>query len=593
MKQRVALIATLLALALCLGFLGAVAGFGSAALNESALEEIDVLCRLSANRLDSAAFQHEETFDFMRGVAADTRMVYTIFNQAGETVFTTRPDLVGGLEAHRLEGLDPGPGAVVTYRNVKGPVMPSYLCALTRLDDHYYLCISRPAFTILSTLGPSALWLVLAAVLVAAFVLVLMNMAKNRTDKLVGGVLQVLTEFSEGCFDSRLAPGSGDNIEQAARFNEIIGRIQDRVFSQRTRNHALSAVLNRMQNGILAVDQDMNVLLVTPMGRKLLGITGSCEGLPVEDINISVQLTDVLEQGMRQEGVYTSELRVRYDDGREPRDMRLYISPMRDSNAVTGAVALVEDITQMRKLEQVRNEFAANVSHEMKTPLTSIKGFVETLQEGAVDDPEMARKFLRIIMLEADRLTRLINDILTVSKLESGKHDAPNERIRLDELTQDVSDMLTILASQKEVEIRYKRPAEPVVIMGNLDRVEQMLINLIENAIKYNRQGGTVTASIFTGADTVALSISDTGVGIPEEHIPRLFERFYRADKGRSRSMGGTGLGLSIVKHIVKSLNGTIEVHSKLGEGTEFLVTMPKVAPMEDTPAEEQLNEED
>jgi two-component system phosphate regulon sensor histidine kinase PhoR len=471
--------------------------------------------------------------------------------------------------------------------------MPSYLCALTRLDDHYYLCISRPAFTILSTLGPSALWLVLAAVLVAAFVLVLMNMAKNRTDKLVGGVLQVLTEFSEGCFDSRLAPGSGDNIEQAARFNEIIGRIQDRVFSQRTRNHALSAVLNRMQNGILAVDQDMNVLLVTPMGRKLLGITGSCEGLPVEDINISVQLTDVLEQGMRQEGVYTSELRVRYDDGREPRDMRLYISPMRDSNAVTGAVALVEDITQMRKLEQVRNEFAANVSHEMKTPLTSIKGFVETLQEGAVDDPEMARKFLRIIMLEADRLTRLINDILTVSKLESGKHDAPNERIRLDELTQDVSDMLTILASQKEVEIRYKRPAEPVVIMGNLDRVEQMLINLIENAIKYNRQGGTVTVSIFTGADTVALSISDTGVGIPEEHIPRLFERFYRADKGRSRSMGGTGLGLSIVKHIVKSMNGTIEVHSKLGEGTEFLVTMPKVAPMEDTPAEEQLNEED
>lgn len=590
MKQRVALTATLLALALCLGFLGAVAGLGSTALNESALEEMDVLCRLSANRLDSAAFPHQETFDFMRGIAADTKMVYTIFDKAGETVFTTRPDLAGGLEARHLDGLPFG--AVVTYRSVKGPVLPPYLCALTQLDEHYYLCISRPAFTLLSTLGSSALWLVLAAVLVAALVLALMTLARSHTDKLVGSVLQVLTEFSEGRFDSRLAPGSGDTIEQAARFNEVIGRIQDRVFSQRTRNHALSAVLNRMQNGILAVDQDMNVLLVTPMGRKLLGITGSCEGLPVEAINISVQLTDVLEQGMRQEGVYTSELRVRYDDGREPREMRLYISPMRDSNTVTGAVALVEDITQMRKLEQVRNEFAANVSHEMKTPLTSIKGFVETLQEGAVDDPEMARKFLRIIMLEADRLTRLINDILTVSKLESGKNDAPNERIRLDELIQDVTDMLIILASEKKVEIRYKRPAEPVVIMGNLDRVEQMLINLIENAIKYNRQGGKVTVSIFTGADTVALSISDTGVGIPEEHIPRLFERFYRADKGRSRSMGGTGLGLSIVKHIVKSLNGTIEVHSKLGEGTEFLVTVPKAAPMEDMPVEERLDEE-
>ena len=289
---------------------------------------------------------------------------------------------------------------------------------------------------------------------------------------------------------------------------------------------------------------------------------------------------------MNQPGVYTNDVAARTAVGRGHRPLRLYVSPMRNDGKVVGALAMVEDITELRRLEQVRTDFAANVSHELKTPLTSIRGFVETLEAGAIDNPPMAHKFLRIIMLETERLTRLINDILSISKLESGNDEVAIERIRLDKVAYDVCDMLTIHAGEKEVSIHVHMNEKPVYIMGNPDRVEQMLINLVENAIKYNKPGGSVTVQVFSDAKEANVTISDTGIGIAEEHLPRMFERFYRVDKGRSRQMGGTGLGLAIVKHIVRSMNGEIEVHSKLGEGTEFLISLPlapKDSPDKDT----------
>ena len=588
MKQKVAIIATLLTLILCIGFLGAAAGFSRAALNEGALEEIDAICRLSAQQLDSAAFDDTQGLEFLRQVASASGMVFTLYNQMGETLYTNRPHISDTLPASRFSAARQG--QVTTFEGANSIVDSAYLYALTGLSGGSFLCVSRPAYSLYDALGGGALALVLAALAVALVVLGLMVMANNRTDRLVNSVLRVLEDFSEGQFDSRITGEPGNSLQQVARFNEVIGRIQDRVFRQKTRNQALSTVLNRMQNGILAVDQDLNVILVTPSAKQLLGIVGSPEGMPVQVASKDVKLDAVLRDGMHQEGVYTKEVAVRTSVGRGHKPIRLYVTPMMKEEKVVGAVALVEDITELRRLEQVRTDFAANVSHELKTPLTSIKGFVETLQNGAIENPEMAQKFLRIIMLEADRLTRLINDILTVSKLESGKDAAPSERIKLDEMADDVAEMLRILASEKQVTISVNHPQQHSVVMGNADRVEQMLINLIENAIKYNRQGGSVTVSLFNAADTVNLSISDTGIGIPEDNVPRLFERFYRVDKGRSRAMGGTGLGLSIVKHIVKSMGGMIEVHSKVNEGTEFLITLPRVAAAVETQVEDQLN---
>jgi len=393
-------------------------------------------------------------------------------------------------------------------------------------------------------------------------------------------VMKSLDRFSEGNFDARVSDFPSDDPD-VEKYNAVMSRIQDRVFRQRNRNHVLSMVMSQMQNGIIAVDGSLRVIFVTSVAKKLLGIVGNAEGLHINETSKDVKLDDLFTEAMRQDGVYTNEVAARTAVGRGHRPLRLYVSRMQQDGKVVGALAIVEDITELRRLEQVRTDFAANVSHELKTPLTSIQGFVETLEAGAIDNPEMAHKFLRIIMMETERLTRLINDILSISKLESGDTEVATERIRLDKKAHDVCEMLSIHAAEKQVTINNRLNDEPVYIIGNPDRVEQLLINLTENAIKYNKPGGSVTVQVFANENEANITIADTGIGIAEEHLPRLFERFYRVDKGRSRQMGGTGLGLAIVKHIVRSMNGEIEVQSKLGEGTEFLITLP-LAPKED-----------
>ena len=471
--------------------------------------------------------------------------------------------------------------------------------AIYQFEDGAFLLLSRELTTGLKLMAENHLFIIFAIVLIALVAFMLLMLYRfDRKEKLVQRVMSALDEFSEGRFDTRIEPLQGKEASIGV-YNAIIGRIQDRVLKQASRNQAISVVMNQMQSGIIAVDNNLKVILVTPVAKKLLGIVGSPEGRLISDTSKDVKLDDVFNEAMQQGGVYTNEVAARTGAGRGHRPLRLYVSPMRNDGQVVGALAMVEDITEIRRLEQVRTDFAANVSHELKTPLTSIRGWAETLQT-AIDNSDsmeprmgaMIQKAVRIILSEADRLTRLINDILSISKLESGDDEVSIERLRLDKMAYDVADMLSIHAGEKEVSINCHMNSEPVYIMGNSDRVEQILVNLTENAIKYNRPGGSVTVQVFSNGKEANIAISDTGIGIAEENLPRLFERFYRVDKGRSRQMGGTGLGLAIVKHIVRSMDGEIEVHSKLGEGTEFLITLP-LAPKGDPNKDTIFNDDD
>ncbi|MDO4547891.1 MAG: ATP-binding protein [Clostridia bacterium] len=576
MKQRVAIAATLTILLLMIVFLGLVAGFARDRLNEDASGHLSALCRLSAAQLDNAASaNNDEYLELLRSSSLRSDYLIAVYSDDGQTDFTNMPQISDALlpeEREAARDVD-----IYSFsRNARHDGSARIYC-VKMLASGSFLCISMDAFTLFDALGDYAPVFIGATVLVAAGVLSVMIIANNRTDRLVRSVLHVLKDFSDGNYDSRITGNLGDSAGQVAKCNEVLSRIEDQVFRQRTRNQALSAVLYNMQSGILAVDARHNVLLATPVARELLGISGHYEGAPLLMPNSDIDLDEIFDKSMAQDGVTIAELTAHTAAAGAARPLKLYISPVMKEGRVDGAVALIEDVTELRRLEQVRTDFAANVSHEMKTPLTSIKGFVETLLNGALDNPEMAKKFLNIIMLEADRLTRLINDILTVSKLESGMESVINEPVRLDEIIDDVIVMLELVSNEKRVSIKYAPPPEAVYVMGNRDRVEQMLINLIDNAIKYNKEGGLVTVSLFATGERINLSISDTGIGIPKDNIPRLFERFYRVDKGRSRSMGGTGLGLSIVKHIVKSMGGMIEVHSQLGAGTEFLLTFRRI----------------
>ena len=575
MKTRVASIVTLLTLVL----LGILLVQGCSVLaekeNEDYQDGIRLACQTSGATLEDESA--EDRVSTLRTLAHDDQDIsFGLYNADGSVAHASNGSMLP-LAEEDLEIARAGAVQVYSRKNAEGK---EAIYAIYQFEDGAFLLLSRVRTTGAAIFFGSKFIVAFVVVLLALVVYLLVVLrALHRKEELLTQITATLDAFSEGKYDSRIE-GMGDD-QDVQMFNAIVGRIQDRVLRQASRNHALSVVMNQMQNGIIAVDGNLKVMLVTPVAKKLLGIIGNTEGRFVSEASKDVRLDDVFNEAMRQGGVYTNEVAARTAMGRGHRPLRLYVSPMRNDGQVVGALAMVEDITEIRRLEQVRTDFAANVSHELKTPLTSIRGFVETLENGAIDNPEMAHKFLRIIMLETERLTRLINDILSISKLESGNDEVSIERLRLDKMAYDVADMLSIHAGEKEVTINCHLNREPVNIMGNSDRVEQMLINLIENAIKYNKPGGSVTVQVFSNGVEANVSISDTGIGIAEENLPRLFERFYRVDKGRSRQMGGTGLGLAIVKHIVRSMNGEIEVHSKLGEGTEFLITLP-LAPKDD-----------
>ena len=575
MKTRVASIVTLLSLVLLGILLAQSCTVLAQKENKDIQDGIRLICQTSGATMENES--GEERISVLQSLAHDDRDIsFGLYNADGSVLRASNGSMLP-LAEEDLEVASTGSVHVYSRKNAEGK---EAFYAIYQFEDGAFLLLSRVRTTGLAIFLGNKYLLIFSVVLLALLLYVLAVLRKlHRKELLLGQMTSTLDAFSEGKYDSRIEGQTDDQDVQM--FNAIVGRIQDRVLRQASRNHALSVVMNQMQNGIIAVDGNLKVILVTPVAKKLLGIIGNPEGRLVSEASKDVRLDDVFNEAMRQGGVYTNEVAARTAMGRGHRPLRLYVSPMRNDGQVVGALAMVEDITEIRRLEQVRTDFAANVSHELKTPLTSIRGFVETLENGAIDNPEMAHKFLRIIMLETERLTRLINDILSIIKLESGNDEVSIERLRLDKMAYDVADMLSIHASEKEVTINCHMNREPVNIMGNSDRVEQMLINLVENAIKYNKPGGSVTVQVFSNGVEANVTISDTGIGIAEENLPRLFERFYRVDKGRSRQMGGTGLGLAIVKHIVRSMNGEIEVHSKLGEGTEFLVTLP-LAPKDD-----------
>ncbi len=574
MKSRVALIVTLISMVV-LALLFTINSIQIADDANSEMGEVlTVVCKVTGDIGQTET--PEERVQTLSSLPVGERTVKMLFDASGRSAYAsdgTERQLTEADFAFARAGK-----AVVYQRTVsEGKAL---LDAIYQYDDGGFLIFEEPKTNVAVVLWQNPSLVILAVICLLTMLMSLIALGNVlQREKRIGQIMLALDRFSDGNFDSRIEFFPEKDM-QTAEYNAIISRIQDRIFRQTNRNHVLSMVMSQMQNGIIAVDQNLKVIYITSVAKKLLGITGNPEYKSISEASKDVKLDDVFREAMHQDGVYTNEVAARTAVGRGHRPLRLYVSPMRRDENVVGALAIIEDITELRRLEQVRTDFAANVSHELKTPLTSIRGFVETLQAGAIDNPEMARKFLNIIMMEAERLTRLINDILSISKLESGNYDTTTERIRLDKKARDVCEMLSIHASEKQVTIINRLNDEPVYIIGNPDRVEQLLINLTENAIKYNVPGGSVTVQVFSNADEANVSISDTGIGIAEENLPRLFERFYRVDKGRSRQMGGTGLGLAIVKHIVRSMNGEIEVHSKLGQGTEFLVTLP-LAPKE------------
>ena len=578
MRRRIAFRVTCVCLVCCIAFMALYTYATLNQLTRSATDDLLRICRMSAMYLDNAAFSPSEEKPALKQLADELGAEITVLDADGAVLADTQiaASVNAQTDKELIAAYDPAIGEGTATRNFRGDNLIYAACYME--ETGYVMRLWREAPGVMTVIGDLSMRLLLIAVIMTVICVLLVQATVAPAEQLIASIRSVLFGFAEGRFDERVAfKGNAKYAHWVNEVNEAARRIEERLLHQNRRTQAMSAVMNQSQSGMIAVDDQMRIILITSRAKQLLGIKGNCDGVPLAEASKDVNLEPVFQEAMRQEGVYTNEVAVRSGTtGRGHTPLRLYASMLKQDEKTMGAVAMVEDITELRRMEQVRTDFAANVSHELKTPLTSIKGFVETLMEGAIENPPMAKKFLRIIMMEADRLTRLINDILSITKMESGQAEVSNERIQLDQMAADIADMLSIHAGEKNVTVTCNQPDEAMYVWGNPDRVEQLLINLVENAIKYNQPGGSVHVSVYGAGENVQLLVSDTGIGIAEEHLPRLFERFYRVDKGRSRSMGGTGLGLAIVKHIASSMGGMIEVHSKLGEGTEFLVTLPR-----------------
>lgn len=373
------------------------------------------------------------------------------------------------------------------------------------------------------------------------------------------------SEVAKGDLDKNVKVSSNDEVGELGKtFNDMTRRLKYTIKDALDKQNRLSAILQSMDSGVIAVDKNQKVIMVNPYTEEIFGIKKNIIGENFMDIIRDFEL----EQVFRNSSEDSKEIKIWWP---KERDLRVKTADIINEDEVIGTVAVVQDITDIKILENMRSQFVANVSHELKTPLTSIKGFAETLKD--VEDNRIKEKFLDIINDEAERLTRLIDDILTLSSIEQHK-ELKFEDVDLNGIIKDIFYLMKNTADGKNISLSISGERVPC-LSGDKDQIKQMVLNLVDNAIKYSEKGDKVNVGTKVEGDSIILWVEDTGVGMSPEHLSRIFERFYRVDKARSRSQGGTGLGLAIVKHIVLSHEGTINVESEPGAGTRFTITLP------------------
>jgi two-component system phosphate regulon sensor histidine kinase PhoR len=374
-------------------------------------------------------------------------------------------------------------------------------------------------------------------------------------------------------------PDTDEAAGVAESLNRMAAQLEERLATIERQAGEQAAVLSSMTEGVLAADLRGVVVSANQAAARLLGGDAArMTGRRLHEVARHAELlrlaSHVLETGEDASGEIVLEPQ---PPGEDERVVTVHASVLREGGARRGAVIVLDDVTRLRRLESVRQEFVANVSHELKTPVTSIQGFIETLRDGAVRDPARADRFLEIVARQAERLSSIIEDLLTLSRLErEGKRpDIPVRDGDVHDVLRSAVQACQAKASDRGLAVELVAPSERVLARMNPPLMEQAVVNLVDNAIEHSAAGEPVEVAARRAGDSVVIEVRDRGCGIDREHLPRLFERFYRVDRARSRKAGGTGLGLAIVKHIAQAHGGTVSVESEPGKGSTFRITLP------------------
>ncbi|HXO19940.1 MAG TPA: ATP-binding protein [Thermoanaerobaculia bacterium] len=596
-----ALIALVTAGVLLWGLLPAVFERGSAV---QLLDTLEILSPVVAERLDAAEASAagpagaagDALAAWVRGIARDSHLRITLIRSDGKVIADSArtPEQLAQMENHagrpEVRGaMAAGQGQAVRTSATTGV---TYVYAARTLTGRggrlYVLRLAQPVSQLQGLRGRLGLAMLLAAAAAALAVLALSLWIDARLFQPLSRLVVGAGELASGRYDYRLAmPDEEELAALGLALNRLAATVQGQVAALGNERDHLQAILAGMSEGVLVVGGDGRALLANPAFRRLFDLERDRQvaGRPLLEIVRQPELARLVDDTLRLGRAGSVEIEVQAPERRSLHLASAALDAvgegdapgaMRERRAPAGsAVVVARDTTEFTRLIEMRRDFVANVSHELKTPLSAIRGYAETLRDGALAEPATAGRFTERILFQCRRLQALLDDLLTLSRLESLEHSPEREPVDLNDLVQRAVELLAPAAAEKGVEVELaagERPVPP--LPGDPEGLERLVVNLLDNAVKYNHPGGKVFLRLAERDGAAVLEVEDTGIGIPQEALPRIFERFYRVDKGRAREEGGTGLGLAIVKHVAQIHGGQVEVESG-GRGSTFRVRLP------------------
>ena len=546
-------------------------------LQQSAARQLLSALPIVADSLaDQLSLGPDQLQDLAHELTGDTEVRLTVIREDGIVVADSSRtwEQVGTMDNHagRPEvsaALGSGQGSSVRRSDTTGVHYVYAAQVVTSEEGRYVLRLAQPLA------GLQALRRSLGWVLIAASVAALLAMSgllwwlEWRVSKALPELVTGAEILEAGDFSHRVTVPTDPELARIGRFlNRIAEEAETRIEELETERGHLRAVVSSMGEGVLVTDSEGFVWLANSAFNEIFEIRGETSGRSPLELTRQTQLEDLIISTLVKGLGSTTEIELQ---GLPSRHVALASTPLGEG---LGAVVVARDITDLVRLTQVRRDFIANISHELKTPLAAIRGYTETLRDGAMDEPEASHRFLGRILQQCSRLQTLLEDLLTLSRLENLEGQLEPQPVDLQRILDDCLETLAPKISERQIDLDVNLTPLPRQT-GDPEALQRLFINLLENAIKYNRTGGRVAVELSPNAGEVVLQVNDTGIGIPATSIDRVFERFYRVDKGRSRDEGGTGLGLAIVKHVAQLHGGYVEVESHLGEGSSFRVHLP------------------
>lgn len=552
---------------------------------EELKDSLIMQARLIAGQIPSS---QDNLDDFCRRFKGKTGARITIIDSSGR-VLGDSDEISDNMENHgdRPEIRDAEINEVGSSTRFSNTIKKDLFYLAIAIDGNRgkgFIRLSVPLNDVQVAVNKIRMRLIIASLLALFIVILIALLQTRRITKSIEDITFFSQEVAAGKFRKRLfLEEKGELGELGKNISNMAQELDNRLKHREKEKNVIEAILNNMTDGLILTDTQGRIVLSNGAIKNFFRIESSIEGRTLMEVFRKAELVDLIQEVVEKKEKVSREIEVTY-----PKELYIMVnaSPFYSNNQgreISGVILTIHDITRLKKLEEIRKDFVANVSHEIKTPITAIKGFAETLLEGALNDKQNAHRFLETIRNHSERLNSLVSDLLTLSGIELGDITIKKTDVNIDSVVDTVFATLKEKAEKKGLYLKKDISKTVQEIKADTDRLIQILLNLVDNGIKFTEEGG-VTIKVKSEKlkveseerDFVEISVEDTGIGIPKRHLPRLGERFYRVDSARSRELGGTGLGLAIVKHLVKVHGWEMEIENTEGRGTTVRLIVPK-----------------